>query len=123
MKTLVKVLMVLVVVALVVPAFGQDAKPKRERPTAFGVITKVDAKTIELKVRTDPKDKNSPTEPKTFDLAPADKLTVTIDGETKTVGDLKADMRCGLWVNDKLVTKISVRTGEHKKPPADQPKP
>ena len=121
MKTVLKVLLVLAVVGLVVPAFAaDDQKPKREPPTAFGEIVKVDKDACKLVLKTKKEDK---VEEVTYTMA-AD-VKVSIDREPKTLDDLKPGMKCGVWVKDDKVVRIGVRTKppEHKKPPAEQPKP
>jgi hypothetical protein len=90
----------LLVVGLVVGVSGVNAQEKKKRGGPIGRVKQISAEKITLTVGR--KDEAKDTE---FKLAK--EVKVTINGESKTVSDVKEGMFVRLTVKDDLVVEIS----------------
>jgi hypothetical protein len=104
MKAMFQVMAVLAVVGLAGMVLAQDKAPA----TVKGTVVKVDK--TDLTIKTGKGDTAKEVVVKTDD-----KTVVTIDGEKKTVADLKADMRVTVTPAEGLATSIEAKTPKAKK--------
>ena len=120
MQTLAKVLAVVAVMALVVPAFGAEGdkpkdKPKFERPTVFGVLKAVGESSVTITM------KKKDEEPKDVEVKVNADTKISVDREAKDLAALKdlVGKRAAAWCKDDVAVRVAVMTKPHGRKPKE----